>query len=189
MNRMILPAAVVCSALIFSGCGEGAYAVNESSADTAAAHATVNILESPIYYPSEPEVSDTDEKKDEFPFTDEEVRLLAILTVAEAEDECETGKRLVIDTVLNRIDSEEFPDTVAGVIFQPGQFPSMTNGRADECETGEDVFELVYEEAEHRLDSDCIYFNSGGYCEWGKPLFRVQNHYFSAEKEENDNEE
>ena len=36
--------------------------------------------------------------------SDEELELLALVTMAEAEDESELGKRLVIDTVLNRVD-------------------------------------------------------------------------------------
>ena len=47
--------------------------------------------------------------------------------MAEAEGECEEGKRLVIDTILNRVDSEHFPDTVYEVIYQPNQFSSMWN--------------------------------------------------------------
>ena len=41
----------------------------------------------------------------------EDVELIALVTMAEAEGECEEGKRLVIDTVLNRVDSDYFPDT------------------------------------------------------------------------------
>lgn len=38
----------------------------------------------------------------------EDVELIALVTMAEAEGECEEGKRLVIDTILNRVDSEHF---------------------------------------------------------------------------------
>ena len=58
----------------------------------------------------------------------EDVELIALVTMAEAEGECEEGKRLVIDTILNRVDSEHFPDTVYDVIYQPNQFSSMWNG-------------------------------------------------------------
>lgn len=33
------------------------------------------------------------------PYTDEEIELIALVTLAEAEGECEEGKRLVIDTI------------------------------------------------------------------------------------------
>ena len=59
----------------------------------------------------------------------EDVELIALVTMAEAEGECEEGKRLVIDTILNRVDSEHFPDTVYEVIYQPNQFSSMWNDK------------------------------------------------------------
>ena len=40
----------------------------------------------------------------------EDIELIALVTMAEAEGECEEGKRLVIDTILNRVDSVYFPD-------------------------------------------------------------------------------
>ena len=38
----------------------------------------------------------------------EDIELIALVTMAEAEGECEEGKRLVIDTILNRVDSVYF---------------------------------------------------------------------------------
>lgn len=84
----------------------------------------------------------------------EDVELIALVTMAEAEGECEEGKRLVIDTILNRVDSEHFPDTVYEVIYQPNQFSSMWNGRVDRCEVREDICGLVYEELESRTNYD-----------------------------------
>lgn len=77
----------------------------------------------------------------------EDVELIALVTMAEAEGECEEGKRLVIDTILNRVDSEHFPDTVYEVVYQPNQFSSMWNGRVDRCEVRVEYLPgLVYEE-------------------------------------------
>ena len=97
----------------------------------------------------------------------------------EAEGECEEGKRLVIDTVLNRVDSEYFPGTVYEVIYQPNQFSSMWNGRVDRCEVREDICELVYEELESRTNYDVVFFTAGEYSAYGVPMFQVGNHYFS----------
>lgn len=109
----------------------------------------------------------------------EDVELIALVTMAEAEGECEEGKRLVIDTVLNRVDSEYFPDTVYEVIYQPNQFSSMWNGRVDRCEVREDICELVYEELESRTNYDVVFFTAGEYSAYGVPMFQVGNHYFS----------
>lgn len=109
----------------------------------------------------------------------EEVQRIALVTMAEAEGESEEGKRLVIDTILNRQDSDHFPDTASGVIYQKNQFSSMWNGRVDRCEVQEDICELVEEELLNRTNSEVIFFNADRYSKYGTPLFHVGNHYFS----------
>ena len=47
---------------------------------------------------------------------------LACLVEAEAGNQDELGKRLVVDVVLNRLDSNEFPDNIYDVINQKNQF-------------------------------------------------------------------
>ena len=97
----------------------------------------------------------------------EDVELIALVTMAEAEGECEEGKRLVIDTILNRVDSEHFPDTVYEVVYQPNQFSSMWNGRVDRCEVRADICDLVYEELESRSNYDVVFFTAGEYSAYG----------------------
>lgn len=112
--------------------------------------------------------------------SDEEVELIALVTMAEAEGECELGKRLVIDTILNRVDSVHFPDTIEEVIYQKNQFEAMWNGRVDRCSIDDDICQLVKEEIESRQDYDVIFFTAGKYSKYGKPMFRIENHYFSS---------
>lgn len=110
---------------------------------------------------------------------DADISLIALVTMAEAEGECELGKRLVIDTILNRVDSAYFPDTVYNVVYQKGQFSSMWNGRVDRCEVREDICRLVEEELAYRTNDEVIFFNAGHYSRYGVPLFQVEHHYFS----------
>ena len=112
--------------------------------------------------------------------SEEDISLIALVTMAEAEGECEKGKRLVIDTILNRMDSEYFPDTAYDVIYQPYQFSSMWNGRVDRCEVRADICQLVQEELETRTNYDVIFFTAGCYIDYGVPMFQVENHYFSS---------
>lgn len=56
------------------------------------------------------------------------VRLLAQIIDAEAKGEEFTGQVAVGEVVLNRVDSDEFPDNVYDVIFQDGQFEPVRNG-------------------------------------------------------------
>lgn len=113
-------------------------------------------------------------------YSDEEIELLALVTMAEAEGESEEGKRLVIDTILNRVDHWYYPDTIEGVIYQRGQFTSMWNGRASRSHVTDEVRQLVREELESRTNTDVIYFTAGGYGKYGTPLFQVGNHYFAS---------
>ena len=120
------------------------------------------------------------EPADELPLSDCEIDLIALVVMAEAEGESEEGKRLVIDTILNRVDSEHFPNTVEEVIYQPNQFSSMWNGRADRCYATDDICQLVKEELKLRTNYDVMFFTAGHYGEYGSHMFPVGNHYFSS---------
>lgn len=164
-----------------------------SSTMCANAHESAMIVEEPIEYDIRPpifEILDDWEKPVDIPepepepeeelATQEEIELIALVTMAEAEGECEEGKRLVIDTILNRVDSEHFPDTIYDVVYQPNQFSSMWNGRSDRCEVREDICQLVREELESRYNSDCVFFRAYRYSDYGVPMFQVGGHYFSS---------
>lgn len=119
-------------------------------------------------------------EESEMMFTDEEIELIALVTMAEAEGETEYGKRLVIDTIINRVESEGFPDTVTDVVYQPYHFESVWNGRIDDCYVDEDICELVRSEIEDISDPYVMYFCAGDYGCYGEPMYQVGNHYFSS---------
>ena len=82
--------------------------------------------------------------------------LLARIAMAEAEG-CNTQtKTLIIMCVLNRVWSDEFPDTIEEVIFQENQFSPIDNGRWDRVEPNEDCYEAV------RIVMEAKYDYSGG---------------------------
>ncbi len=54
--------------------------------------------------------------------------LLARLVAAEAEGEPYQGMVAVAAVMLNRVKDSKFPNTMSGVIFQPGAFESVSNG-------------------------------------------------------------
>ncbi len=110
----------------------------------------------------------------------EDLELLSLLTMAEAEGETEEGQRLVISTVLNRVDSKYFPNSISEVILQKNQFTSMWNGRVERFEVREDISNLVLDELGNRSDYDVIFFNSNDYSTYGKPLYKKGSHYFSS---------
>jgi N-acetylmuramoyl-L-alanine amidase len=55
--------------------------------------------------------------------------LLARVIRAEAEAEPYTGQVAVGAVILNRIQNAKFPKTIAGVIYQPHAFESVSNGQ------------------------------------------------------------
>ena len=112
--------------------------------------------------------------------SNDDIELIALVTMAEAEGECEEGKRLVIDTILNRVDSDSFPNTVYEVVYQPSQFSSMWNGRVDRCYIDDYICQLVVEELRNRKNYDVIFFTADRYGNYGTPMFQIGNHYFSS---------
>lgn len=118
-------------------------------------------------------------EEDSYSLTDEEIDLLALVAMAEAEGEPEEGKRLVIDTILNRVDHEHFPDTIHDVIYQPKAFTSMWTSRVKRCYVRDDIRQLVIEELETRTNDEVIFFRTDYYHSYGTELFQVGNHYFS----------
>ncbi len=115
-----------------------------------------------------------------YPITQEEIDLIALVVMAEAEGETELGKRLVVDTILNRMDDPHFPDTVHDVVYYPNAFSVMWNGRIDRCCVMPDIVDLVKEELLNRTNYECVFFMAGGYSAYGEPMFQECCHYFSS---------
>ena len=59
---------------------------------------------------------------DEISLTAHETELLARIVWAEARGESLDGQQAVVEVVFNRLLSEDFPDTLEEVIYEPGQF-------------------------------------------------------------------
>lgn len=112
--------------------------------------------------------------------TEYEIDLISRVVMAEAEGEPLDGKIYVIDTILNRVDSPYFPDTIHDVIYQAHQFSSMWNGRFDRCDSNNDLNDLIIKECTDRINNDIVFFTADEYGEYGSPSFSVANHYFST---------
>lgn len=113
------------------------------------------MVETSTVYSSGSETKTTEEPIDDiwpYPISQEEIDLIALVTMAEAEGETELGKRLVIDTILNRVDNPHFPDTVYDVIYYPNAFSPMWNGRIERCCVTDEIIELVKEELLERTN-------------------------------------
>lgn len=113
------------------------------------------------------------EQKPDFELTDEEMALLARIVHAEAGNQDQVGKRLVVDVILNRVEDEAFPNTVGGVIYQSGQFTAPAGYYT------ESDMQAVIEECERRIDKEILWFRTGTYHNIGVPAYQHGAHYFS----------
>ena len=110
-----------------------------------------------------------------------ELELLAAVVEAEAGNQDMTGKRLVVDVVLNRVDSPLFPDTITEVLEQPGQFTTMWNGAVEDAgyHMQQDDYDAVMMEVTgKRLDYDIYFFTAAEYNASCKPAYIHGDHYF-----------
>lgn len=65
-------------------------------------------------------------------YTSADYNLLARIISAEARGESYAGQVAVGAVILNRIEHPSFPDTIAGVVYQPGAFSCLYDGQFDE---------------------------------------------------------
>lgn len=111
-----------------------------------------------------------------------EIDLLANLVRAEAGNQDLKGKQLVVDTVLNRCDSEQFPNTVDDVIYSKYAFSCINNGYFDRVreDVTEEDYSVVYASMRKRLSYKVLYFRTDRYSDYGTELFKHGDHYFSG---------
>lgn len=105
--------------------------------------------------------------------TFEEKQLIARVIQAEAGGEDMVGKRLVADTVINRVRDPHFPATVQAVVWQPCQY-CVSGWYSDEC------MEAVEIECQNgQIDEWIVWFAAGSYLPYGVPAYQHGGHCFS----------
>lgn len=107
-------------------------------------------------------------------YTPSDIVSIGKVAYHEANNQSELGKRLVIDTILNRVESDGFPNTIEEVLRQPGQY----------CNPSEyppkDYYRLVAEELYFRTNSDVLWYRTKRYHKYGVPIIKEGDHYFSG---------
>jgi N-acetylmuramoyl-L-alanine amidase len=89
---------------------------------------------------------------------EEEKKLLARLVQAEAEGEPFEGKVAVADVVLNRVEHEQFPDTVKDVIYQRNAFEPVQNGSINEPASNEAIKAVEKALIDQEKNEELLYF-------------------------------
>ena len=113
------------------------------------------------------------------------VDLLARVISAEARGEPYSGQVAVGAVILNRVEHPSFPNTIAGVVYQPGAFTCMDDGQFNQP-----VAESAYRAAREALNGSdpsggaIYYFNPNTATSawiWSRPLITViGNHRFCS---------
>lgn len=105
------------------------------------------------------------------------------VTRAEAGANSKEGQQNVVYVILNRINSEKFPNTLAEVIFQRGQFSVVSNGSWNKVEISEELKANVIEAyllySEENNAQGALYFGAGQKTGGNQYLFTDEvNHVF-----------
>lgn len=114
-----------------------------------------------------------------------ETSILLKIAMAEAEGEGVQGKALVMLVVMNRVESEEFPDSVSKVVFQTGQFsPVQDGGRYWDAEPDQECYRALHMIQYEGWDKSegALYFCATGSSDWmednTKLLYTAGGHTF-----------
>ena len=95
------------------------------------------------------------------PFTKDELYWLSKIVSAESAGEINKGKVAVANVILNRVKSEDFPDTIYGVIFDNKygvQFTPTADGAIYNTPTSESVTAAKRALLGESISRDCLYF-------------------------------
>lgn len=110
----------------------------------------------------------------------EEKELLARLVYHEARGESFEGQVAVVEVVLNRVQSSSFPNTVADVIFAPGQFsPAKHLDSAQPSEAQYSAVETALTSETRVLSEKTVYFSTSPQNDRISAV--IGNHYFCEE--------
>lgn len=109
-----------------------------------------------------------------------EMELLARCVEAEAGNQSIDVKRAVISVILNRVDDEDWPDTISEVIADPYEFATYWNGRMDEVTPSATTYEAISMEMETRSYPGLFYFDMDAYLAYGTPYAKMGDLYFST---------
>lgn len=106
----------------------------------------------------------------------DEFELFARVVEAEAGNQGLYGKQLVADVILNRVDSDRFPDDLETVLTQSGQFTVVGSGAIWRVNPTDETYQAIFMELGDREDYQILFFCAGGYN--ATPAYQYKDHYF-----------
>ena len=116
--------------------------------------------------------------------TESEFILISSVTEAESDrSDSMSGRVLIALTILNRVDSDIFPDTITEVLTQSGQFSTVVRRNGiyqsvtNRTELSDQAVLEAYEWNQRGDDPNVLFFNCRGY-NYGTPYDYVDGNYF-----------
>jgi len=103
-------------------------------------------------------VSDLEIEDPVFEVTNEEKEILYRITEAEATGGDIESKKNICSAVLNRVDSDSFPNSIKDVVFQKHQFSPTTDGRYNKVKPTDETIEAVNDVLNNGVSHNCLYF-------------------------------
>ena len=111
-------------------------------------------------------------------FTQVEIELLSRVIMSEAGILPIEGKIAVLSTIMNRVYSDKFPDTIYDVITQEHQYSMQDNGEPnDEC------YKAIDSYTDGEFPYDMFYFRTKHPHSFGYFFKQIGNTYFSTESD------
>jgi len=151
---------------------------------------TINIIESTEYIEEEVIIEEETILNEVNPYielidslTEYEKELLYKITFAEAGNQEAEGQRAVIEVILNRVLSDNFPNTVEGVLSQPHQFSTWSKRNKIKKENQDmivEILELVYVEEPILPSIEYVFFDGKKHTKYATNYIKIQDHWFGT---------
>lgn len=116
--------------------------------------------------------------------TESECALLERIVAAESQTQGMEGRKAVVEVIFNRVLDDEFPDTVYGVLSQPGAFSTWKYRNASWVvpELGADAVAEVVRDGRTVLPDVGYVFFSRGKSKLATDFIKIQDHWFGRSK-------
>lgn len=117
--------------------------------------------------------------------TREDRDLMMRVATAEGEDQGEDGMWLILSVIMNRVEDPDYPDNIHDVIYQPYQFTSILDKRAEEAEPTEACEMAMVRIEEGEIAPEIIAFDlkdAGILEKYFEPVFDYRDHRFFVKK-------
>ena len=109
----------------------------------------------------------------------DDFRLMCRIVMNEAGGNSYKCQLAVAETIVNRVNSEYYPDNIYDVVYQPYQYSHANNG-----EVTDSVREAVTQALEESIfDNSMVYFRDWYYHSFAEPYIEIDGMCFSLKKE------